>query len=119
MYPIKIWVVLYGPCYWLFLAALNIALTCMPPFNALSIMTWCVAGYSCIRFAQGINRLVVFKPVYDECCNCFGSKENANEWLCRKCIFLQGRIPLEMISTIDGAKAVIDYINKIEAGVYI
>jgi putative toxin-antitoxin system antitoxin component (TIGR02293 family) len=48
----------------------------------------------------------------------FGSQEEAERWLERPAIGLDGRCPIDLLATSPGAELVEDYLTRIEYGVY-
>ena len=48
----------------------------------------------------------------------FGSQQRAEEWLVQPCSRLEGSIPVELVENPVGFRLVIDYLERVEFGVY-
>ncbi|EJM56937.1 Protein of unknown function (DUF2384) [Pseudomonas sp. GM49] len=61
-----------------------------------------------VRYAQTLKHAI----------NVFGNQQLAKDWLKRPCKYLEGNIPLELISNSPGYQKVENYLTRIELGVY-
>ena len=48
----------------------------------------------------------------------FGSKEEAERWMSKPAMGLDGKRPIELLQTVQGAELVNDFLGRLEYGVY-
>ena len=77
------------------------------------------AGQSPHRLSANQSALAFqFAKVLEHATKVFGSQRLAEQWLDRPCKHLGGTVPLDLIDNALGFRAVEDYLERIELGVY-
>ena len=66
-----------------------------------------------------LNVEIRYAKVLEHAINVFGSQQLAEEWLGRPCKFLEGGVPLDMLDNPIGFRAVEDYLDRVQYGVYV
>lgn len=59
-----------------------------------------------------------YAKILESSISTFGSQQSAEEWLLQPCLRLEGCIPLELVENSVGFRLLIDYLERIELGVY-
>ena len=64
------------------------------------------------------ERVWRFAEILAQATRVFGSQVEAERWLSHPAIGLEGRKPIELLTTHPGARLVAQYLTRIEYGVY-
>ena len=68
--------------------------------------------------SDGTDGLEAMQEVADMATRVLGTRELAEHWLTQPALALDGRRPLDMLTTADGIEAVKDLLTRMEFGVY-
>ncbi len=60
----------------------------------------------------------LFAEILTQATELFGGREEAERWMTRKAMGLDGARPIDLLSTVQGAELVKEFLGRIELGVY-